>query len=79
MDLSGNQRSESISSAITSETGKKTIPYKFSEQLILRTPALPMDDGITEKTIDRLLQDTSFLEAIYLASPVLFKECIKLN
>ena len=79
MNLSGNQRSELISSAITPEAGKKTIPYKFSEQLILRTPALPLDDGITEKTIDDLLQDTSFLEAIYLASPVLFKECIKLN
>jgi thiopeptide-type bacteriocin biosynthesis protein len=68
-----------MSSAITPEAGKKNIPYNFSEQLILRTPALPLDVGITEKTIDDLLQDTSFLEAIYLASPVLFKECIKLN
>lgn len=53
------------------------IPYSFHSKLILRTPRLPLAAQIHEEHIQALLHDKSFLEAIYLASPVLYDECIK--
>jgi hypothetical protein len=51
--------------------------YSFCDRLVLRTPTLPLP----EKTIDidfvALLHNPSFLEAIYLASPALYDECVK--
>jgi lantibiotic biosynthesis protein len=52
-------------------------PYRFLEQVVMRTPALPFVQHLTASDIDKLLQRVDFLEAIYLASPVLYKECIK--
>jgi len=50
-------------------------PYLFEKRLIIRTPTLPL----RRQEIDHesLLQDNFFLEAVYLASPVLYREIIK--
>lgn len=51
--------------------------YSFHNKLILRTPRLPLVHETDNALVSGLLQDNSFLEAIYLASPVLYDECIK--
>ena len=51
--------------------------YHFHPQLILRTPSRPFDEHISEHTIAGLLHDQQFIEAVYLASPVLWAECQK--
>ncbi|KAA2240190.1 hypothetical protein F0L74_28910 [Chitinophaga agrisoli] len=53
------------------------IPYSFHPQLLLRTPRLPLFGHLDEETIISRLDDPIFLEAIYLASPVLYDECMK--
>lgn len=54
------------------------IPYIFSNGLILRTPAFPFVPAKSGEGAEKMLQDEYFLEAIYLASPVLYDECLKL-
>ncbi|HEU4555525.1 MAG TPA: lantibiotic dehydratase [Chitinophaga sp.] len=49
--------------------------YVFDERLVLRTPAYSLSTAVPD--LLPLLQDTAFLEAIYLASPVLYNACIK--
>jgi lantibiotic biosynthesis protein len=51
--------------------------YHFHEKLVLRTPRLPLSPTPNEESLKQLIQDDGFLEAIYLASPVLHEECIK--
>ncbi len=53
------------------------IPYSFYPGFVLRSPRCPMTVAITEDQIDNVLTDAAFLESIYLASPVLYNECIK--
>ncbi len=53
------------------------MPYSFDRRLVLRTPRWPFAADISETHIHALLQDAAFLEAIYLASPVLYSECMK--
>ncbi len=53
------------------------IAYTFHDKLILRTPRLPISRDIGEQQIQLLLHASAFLEAIYLASPVLHDECIR--
>lgn len=64
---------------IMNELSNQDRPLTFMDELVLRTPALPFvplpDDAITE----RLLKDEVFLEAVYLASPVLYAECMRIN
>lgn len=55
------------------------IPYIFHEKLILRSPRLPFIHYLNSDILNDLLQNKVFLEAIYLASPVLYDECIKLK
>ena len=55
-----------------------TNPYVFHSGLILRTPAFPFVPAQSGEGAEKMLNDTYFLEAIYLASPVLYDECIKL-
>ncbi|SHL16943.1 thiopeptide-type bacteriocin biosynthesis domain-containing protein [Chitinophaga jiangningensis] len=54
-----------------------SIPYLFDPQLVLRTPRFPLTAAINQIDFDALLQNNAFLEALYLASPVLYDECIK--
>ncbi|MGB8194413.1 MAG: lantibiotic dehydratase, partial [Chitinophagaceae bacterium] len=51
--------------------------YSFHQNLILRAPRLPLLQETNASLIASLLNNNSFLEAIYLASPVLHDECIK--
>ena len=48
----------------------------FHPKLILRTPSLPFSDDISEKFLRSFLDNPTFAEAVYLASPVLFREAI---
>ncbi len=48
-----------------------------SPHIIFRTPRLPLQYSFSDFNADDLLSDPSFLEAIYLASPVLYAECLK--
>jgi lantibiotic biosynthesis protein len=54
-------------------------PFYFTEKLVYRSPALAFIEQIPESVIEHLLNDNRFLEAIYIASPVLYKQCIKLR
>lgn len=51
--------------------------YLFDSRLVLRTPRYPLIGSIDPQRLVLLLQDKDFLEAIYLASPVLYDECVK--
>lgn len=52
-------------------------PYSFHPDLVLRTPRLPLPGEMTAQTIPVLLSDPIFLESLYIASPVVYDECIK--
>ena len=55
------------------------IPFHLLDELVLRTPAVPFIDLLNEKQVDNLLNDAGFMEAVYLASPVLHTECSRLR
>jgi thiopeptide-type bacteriocin biosynthesis protein len=52
-------------------------PYSFHPDLVLRTPRLSLPGELTVETLPVLLSDPIFLESIYIASPVVYDECIK--
>jgi lantibiotic biosynthesis protein len=54
-----------------------SIPFSFHPGLIVRTPRFPYTDNIHDAKADELVKDNDFLESIYLASPVLYNECLK--
>lgn len=54
-----------------------SIPFSFHPTLVIRTPRYPFNADHTENDFDGLLRDTGFLESLFLASPVLYYECIK--
>ena len=51
--------------------------YQFHHRLILRSPARPFASPLTEGGLDAILHDEAFMEALYVASPVLQEECQK--
>lgn len=51
--------------------------YTFDERVVLRTPRYPLSAAIDTESLPALLQDNAFLEAVYLASPVLYDACMK--
>lgn len=55
------------------------LPFSFTDKLILRTPHFPFLPAISETNITELVNNKPFLEALYLASPVLYSECEKLK
>lgn len=58
---------------------KKDFPYEFHPKLILRTPRYAFNTQNNVSDISSFLNDDSFMEAIYLASPVLHSECCRLK
>jgi thiopeptide-type bacteriocin biosynthesis protein len=50
----------------------------FQDKFIVRSPSLPFNMEFTKETIFALLRDKAFLEAIYIASPDLYNECLNL-
>ncbi len=59
------------------KTNMKDLGYFFWDESIIRTPALPWHKQVNEIDIDLLIKDQSFLEAIYVATSVLYAEIIK--
>jgi thiopeptide-type bacteriocin biosynthesis protein len=49
---------------------------QFHPKLIIRTPNLPFSDDISEAFLKDFLENPTFCEALYLASPVLLTEAI---
>lgn len=62
-----------------STVAAQALPFGFLDELVLRTPALPFVPQFDDNLPDKLLRDESFLEAVYLASPVLYAECLRLR
>ncbi len=62
-----------------SETIHQPLPFYFTKGLLLRTPALPFLPAPDQQTLTDLLNDQRFLEAIYMASPVLYREAIRMK
>lgn len=62
-----------------SENVQQEMSFSFLDELVLRTPAMPFIASPDESGVDALLLDEAFLEAVYLASPVLYAECIRLR
>jgi len=56
-----------------------SIPYTYHPKLVMRTPQNPLYISIGDEHIflQDLLKDNNFLEALYLASPVLHEELLK--
>ncbi len=54
------------------------LPFSFLDELVLRTPALPFVPLLDGSKADALIYDQDFMEAVYLASPVLYAECSRL-
>lgn len=53
------------------------LPYSFDRRVVIRTPLLPLSEPGQDIDPENLLQNDHFLEALYLASSVLYEECIK--
>ncbi|WP_290713744.1 lantibiotic dehydratase family protein, partial [Flavihumibacter sp. CACIAM 22H1] len=53
--------------------------YQFHRNLVMRSPQLPLESRLDEPTLYALLQDRLFMEAVYLASPVLYEECRRIR
>lgn len=51
--------------------------YVFHKELVVRTPMLPLLSELNRQTVEGLLENSLFMEAVYLASPVLYDECLK--
>jgi thiopeptide-type bacteriocin biosynthesis protein len=52
-------------------------PFVFHPNVVVRTPRLPFSSDINEEAISSLIYEELFMESIYLASPVLYSECLK--
>jgi lantibiotic biosynthesis protein len=53
------------------------IPYKFHPGLVMRTPRFPLHTNIGNLSLQQLAGDAVFMEALFLASPVLHAELQK--
>lgn len=57
---------------------KPSVPFHFSETLVLRTPARPASlFACTEASIRAALEDKTFQESLYISSPELYEQCIR--
>lgn len=52
--------------------------FSFSDDLILRVPALPFRSAISYAEVAALIDDSYFMEALYLASPTLYQQARRL-
>ncbi|WP_290792231.1 lantibiotic dehydratase [Flavihumibacter sp. UBA7668] len=53
--------------------------YQFHPNLVLRSPKLPLETQVDKETLAAQVNDPVFMEAVYLASPVLYEECRKMK
>lgn len=52
------------------------LPINFLDEVIIRSPVYPLNDTFTDDDITDLISNDFFMEAIYIASPTLYKECL---
>lgn len=57
----------------------KKIPFDFIEEVIIRSPIYPYKKNLSVNDIYSLIEDDFFLESIYVSSPLLYEECLKLK
>lgn len=53
------------------------IPFSFHSSLVVRTPRYPFRESLAEEDFEKIIRDSFFLESLFLASAVLYHECIK--
>ena len=54
-------------------------PFTFCDNLVIRVPRLPFQPHFEAATVQQLLTDAAFLESVYIASPVLYDEAVRLR
>lgn len=57
----------------------KNTPLEFIDEVIVRSPIYPYNNDKSLEDVLALLDDNFFLEALYIASPLLYDECMKLK
>ena len=55
----------------------KNLSLKILDEVVVRSPAYPFQRGTSKSDIYKIIEDPFFLEAIFIASPVLYNEVIK--
>ncbi|TGE28115.1 lantibiotic dehydratase [Hymenobacter metallicola] len=55
------------------------VPLEFIDEVIVRSPVYTYREKINSEDVLVLLEDSFFMEAIYIASPLLHDECVKLK
>lgn len=60
-------------------TVKKKLPFKLLDKVIVRSPIYPFNFSSSIESVLKLLDDAFFMEAIYVASPLLYEEAVKLK
>jgi lantibiotic biosynthesis protein len=56
-----------------------TVPLKLIDKIIVRSPLYPFNFSSSVEQVYTLLDDDFFMEAIYVASPLLYEEALKLK
>jgi hypothetical protein len=54
-------------------------PFTFCDNLVIRVPRLPFQPCFEAATVQQLLRDAAFMESVYIASPVLYDELVRLR
>ncbi|HEU4555093.1 MAG TPA: lantibiotic dehydratase [Chitinophaga sp.] len=54
-------------------------PFTFCDSLVIRVPRLPFQPRFGAATVQQLLWDAAFMESVYIASPVLYDELVRLR
>jgi lantibiotic biosynthesis protein len=62
---------------MAAKTNDTNIPLQLLDKIIVRSPVYPFNFNASTDEVARLLEDDFFLEAIYIASPGLYDECLK--
>jgi len=57
----------------------KKFPYVISDDIVIRVPRYSFRNSLNYQNIDDIFNDDVFLEAIYIASPILYQELTKLK
>jgi lantibiotic biosynthesis protein len=60
-------------------TIKKIVPFKLIDKVVVRSPIYPFNFSSSIESVLKLLEDPFFMEAIYIASPLLYEEAAKLK
>lgn len=56
---------------------KEMTPFVFHPKVVIRSPRIPANDGLSFDNIEQLLYDDLFMESIYLASAILHETAVR--